>query len=173
MSLSTRTTAHFWASGGGALSTLMPCYPSASGLPQKYLRPLQMPSNGSYSIAARASYGTTLMTSSFVVHLHPLNAPAPLTPPSQHAANWACLYQRTMWRGRPRTSPSWASGNSITQTLSLPDDKLERLQHLLTAWGDKTHCTCRELQSLIGILNHACKVVRPGRSFIRRMLDLL
>ena len=63
--------------------------------------------------------------------------------------------------------------NSITQTLSLPDDKLERLQHLLTAWGDKTHCTDRELQSLVGIINHTCRVVRPGRSFIRRMLDLL
>ena len=62
--------------------------------------------------------------------------------------------------------------NSITQMLSLPDDKLERLQHLLTAWGDKTHCTRRELQSLVGILNYACKVVWPGRSFIRRMLDL-
>ena len=31
--------------------------------------------------------------------------------------------------------------NSITQTLSLPDDKLECLQHLLSAWGDKTHST--------------------------------
>lgn len=28
-------------------------------------------------------------------------------------------------------------------------------------------------ESLIGLLNHACKVVRPGRSFLRRMLDLL
>lgn len=26
---------------------------------------------------------------------------------------------------------------------------------------------------MIGILNHACKVVRPGRSFLRRMLDPL
>ena len=83
-----------------------------------------MPSNGSYGIAVRALYGTTLMISSFVVHLHPLNAPAPLTPPSQHAANWACLYQRTMWRGQPRTSPPWASGStrsprcSVCQTTS-------------------------------------------------------
>ena len=26
---------------------------------------------------------------------------------------------------------------------------------------------------MIGILNHACKVVRPGHSFLRRMIDLL
>ena len=31
----------------------------------------------------------------------------------------------------------------------------------------------RQLESLIGTLNHACKVVRCGRSFLRRMLDLL
>ena len=34
-------------------------------------------------------------------------------------------------------------------------------------------CVSKELESLIGILNHACKVVRPGRSFLRRMIDLL
>ena len=31
----------------------------------------------------------------------------------------------------------------------------------------------RQLESLIGTLNHACKVVRCGRSFLRRMLNLL
>ena len=31
----------------------------------------------------------------------------------------------------------------------------------------------RELESLIGLLNHACKVVCSGRSFLRRMIDLL
>ena len=30
-----------------------------------------------------------------------------------------------------------------------------------------------ELQSLVGLLNHACKVVKPGRSFLRRMIALV
>ena len=34
-------------------------------------------------------------------------------------------------------------------------------------------CTRKELESLIGLLNHACKVLSAGRSFLRRMLDLL
>ena len=38
---------------------------------------------------------------------------------------------------------------------------------------DKRACSRKELESLIGMLNHACKVVRPGRSFLRRMIDLL
>ena len=57
--------------------------------------------------------------------------------------------------------------------LRLPADKLQRLENWLRKWGDKKTCSRRELESLIGLLNHACKVVRPGRSFLRRMLDLL
>lgn len=57
--------------------------------------------------------------------------------------------------------------------LRLPTDKMERLESLLKEWGDRKACSRRELESLVGLLNHACKVVRPGRSFLRRMLDLL
>ena len=44
---------------------------------------------------------------------------------------------------------------------------------MLQESNDRKVCTRRELESLIGSLNHACKVVRPGRSFLRQMLDLL
>ena len=57
--------------------------------------------------------------------------------------------------------------------LRLPADKLDRLRSLLQEWGTKKACARKELESLIGLLNHACKVVRSGRSFLRRMLDLL
>ena len=33
--------------------------------------------------------------------------------------------------------------------------------------------TARDLKFLVGKLENACKVVRPGRSFLRRMIDLL
>ena len=57
--------------------------------------------------------------------------------------------------------------------LRLPSDKLRRVQTLLREWGARRTCTRKELESLIGLLNHACKVVRSGRAFLRRMLDLL
>ena len=63
--------------------------------------------------------------------------------------------------------------DTVAMQLRLPLDKLRRLQGLLSDWGDKKTCERRELESLIGLLNHACKVVRCGRSFLRRMLDLL
>ena len=40
-------------------------------------------------------------------------------------------------------------------------------------WGDRKSCSKKDLESLIGTLNHACKVVSPGRFFLRRMIDLL
>ena len=63
--------------------------------------------------------------------------------------------------------------DTVAGQLRLPEDKLDRLNALLQEWGDKKACQHRELESLIGLLNHACEVVRSGRSFLRRMLDLL
>ena len=63
--------------------------------------------------------------------------------------------------------------DTILGELRLPPEKLQRLLSLLQAWGDKKTCSRRELESLIGLLNHACKVIRSGRSFLRRMIDLL
>eukprot|EP00731_Ephydatia_muelleri_P032743 Em0024g287a len=57
--------------------------------------------------------------------------------------------------------------------LSLPAEKLNHLRDLLEDWGDRKSCSLKDLESLIGYLNHACKVIRPGRSFLRRMIDLL
>ena len=56
--------------------------------------------------------------------------------------------------------------------LKLPDDKLRRLKSLIQQWKSRKSCTKRELLSLIGQLQHACRVVRPGRTFLRRMITL-
>ena len=63
--------------------------------------------------------------------------------------------------------------DTVAGQLRLPPEKLGRLRMLLQEWGDRKSCTRKELESLVGHLNHACKVVRSGRSFLRRMLDLL
>jgi len=55
--------------------------------------------------------------------------------------------------------------------IRLPEDKLRDLQALLRAWHKKEGCRKRELLSLLGLLNHACKAVRAGRSFLRRLID--
>ena len=60
-----------------------------------------------------------------------------------------------------------------TGILRLPPSKLLRLRRLLDEWAGKKACMKRDLQSILGSLNHACKVIWPGRSFMRNMLELL
>lgn len=57
--------------------------------------------------------------------------------------------------------------------LRLPPGKLEKLKQLVEAWRKRKGCSKRELQSLAGHLNHACKVVRPGRRFLRGIFGLI
>lgn len=63
--------------------------------------------------------------------------------------------------------------DSIEQTARLPAEKLEALRDLICSWRPQRWCTRRQLESLIGHLHHAAKVVWPGRTFLRRMIDLL
>ena len=61
--------------------------------------------------------------------------------------------------------------DTLNQVLRLPVAKLTRLKQTLRRWQSTTNPTKRELQSLIGLLNHAAAVVRPGRSFIRNLIE--
>ena len=54
----------------------------------------------------------------------------------------------------------------------LPSDKLNRLFVDLNSWHTKKSATLQELQSLIGTLNFACKVIAPGRAFLQRIINL-
>ena len=56
--------------------------------------------------------------------------------------------------------------------LRLPADKLARLRSMIQQWGARKSCSKWELLSLIGHLQHACRVVKPGRVFLRHMIDL-
>lgn len=62
--------------------------------------------------------------------------------------------------------------DTVLLTLRLPEIKLTRLQGEIRRWVGRRSCSKRELLSLIGQLQHACCVVKPGRSFLRRMIDL-
>ena len=63
--------------------------------------------------------------------------------------------------------------DTVAGELRLPRAKLQRLKILLNQWGSRRACARRDLESLVGLLNHVCKVVRSGFSFLRRMTDLL
>ena len=62
--------------------------------------------------------------------------------------------------------------DTMAMELRLPLDKLDRLKTTIAHWRRKQSCTKWELLSLIGQLQHACKVVWHGRAFLRRMITL-
>ena len=43
--------------------------------------------------------------------------------------------------------------------LRLPDDRLHRLLETVIEWKDWKVCTCKDMESLVGILQHACSVL--------------
>ena len=51
----------------------------------------------------------------------------------------------------------------------LPEEKLTRIRQLITSWLNRKKATKREILSLVGLLQHAAKVVRCGRSFVSRI----
>ena len=53
--------------------------------------------------------------------------------------------------------------------IRLPEDKLSRIQIMLKTWLPRKKATKRQILSLVGTLQHASKVVRPGRTFVSRM----
>ena len=63
--------------------------------------------------------------------------------------------------------------NSDTMSLSLPEDKLEKLKLELLFFRNRSRATKRQIQRLCGIIAHCAKVVKGGRTFSKRIIDLL
>ena len=63
--------------------------------------------------------------------------------------------------------------DSRTLEIHLPHQKLSELQALSQSWLSRHSCTKQDLESLIRKLAHASTVVSPGKTFMRRMFELL
>ena len=63
--------------------------------------------------------------------------------------------------------------DTLQGTVSIPAEKLNLIKQTVTQWKTKRHCTKRQLQSLLGTLLYIHKCVKPARSFLNRMLDVL
>lgn len=62
--------------------------------------------------------------------------------------------------------------DSEHQVARLPEEKLVRLRSLVDNFSRKRSATLAELQSLLGHLSFACRVIRPGRPFLRSLCAL-
>ena len=57
--------------------------------------------------------------------------------------------------------------------MRLPSVKLLELQQTSAAWVGRRSCRKKELESLVGKLSHASRVVQPGKTFLRQLFELL
>ena len=62
--------------------------------------------------------------------------------------------------------------NTKTMTLRLPQEKLIEARQKVASIMHRKKVPLIDLQSLIGTLNFACRVIVPGRAFLRRLYDL-
>ena len=62
--------------------------------------------------------------------------------------------------------------DSQTMGYRLPQDKLSSLSDAISEWKNRRKCLKRELLSLIGSLSFACCVIKPGRIFLHRLINL-
>ena len=63
--------------------------------------------------------------------------------------------------------------DTVLRQLILPDSKLCELRAILSETLTKRSITKRDLQSLVGKLNFAARVVFGGRTFLRRIIDVM
>ncbi len=62
--------------------------------------------------------------------------------------------------------------DTVKGTLSITQERMDEIVELLQSWQQKKICTKRELLSLIGKLSFVSRVVRAGRTFLRRLIVL-
>ena len=62
--------------------------------------------------------------------------------------------------------------NSHDMTIEITPERYQETLSYLPRWLSRRTCTKKDLLSLIGRLSFIAKVVRPGRTFLRRLIDL-
>ncbi len=63
--------------------------------------------------------------------------------------------------------------DTIKMEARLPQDKLHKFLRLVCSYRQLQKISIKQLESLTGLLNFACKVIRPGRPFLRRLYNLM
>ena len=63
--------------------------------------------------------------------------------------------------------------DTVELSISIPIEKLKTIKEMCNQWSDKSVCTKKELQSLLGSLLYVAKCVKYARFFLNRMLNLL
>ena len=61
--------------------------------------------------------------------------------------------------------------DTMDMVARLPVDKLSKAKSLINSLLNKRKTQLKELQQALGFLNFACRVIKPGRAFLHRLID--
>ena len=62
--------------------------------------------------------------------------------------------------------------DTIKMEARLPLEKVNRICNIIDSFRNRVKCTKREILSLLGHMNFACRVILPGRSFVSHLIAL-
>ena len=62
--------------------------------------------------------------------------------------------------------------NTVDRSLSLPREKVAELLSDISLWKHKKRVSKKDIQRICGKLNWAARVIRGGRTYLRRLIDL-
>ena len=62
--------------------------------------------------------------------------------------------------------------DTVNKQLKITQERMEEIRELLSDWLSKSMCTKRDLLSIIGKLSFCARVVRAGKMFLRRLIEL-
>ena len=135
---------------------------------------VRTPSSGSLSKLAYQLSFTILMIFCSSGHRTPLSVLRHYRSCSTRLMSW--VYQIALDKLEGPTTVLTFLGLELDSRLlevRLPAVKLAELHVLISSWLGRRACTRKELESLVGHLGFACKVVQPGKTFLRHMFELL
>ena len=63
--------------------------------------------------------------------------------------------------------------DAVRLEMQLPREKLLDLQQTMQSWLERRTCQEKEMESLIGKLPHACKVIQLGKTFLCKVFEVI
>ena len=63
--------------------------------------------------------------------------------------------------------------DTLKMTLELDDAPLKEIKEMLINWGEKSHASLKEIQSLVGVLSFVATCIKQGRVFFARIINFL
>ena len=62
--------------------------------------------------------------------------------------------------------------DTVNQVLSMSQEKMSEIRSELLAWKEKSYCSKRDLLAIVGKMNFCSQMIKNGKKFMRRLIEL-